>query len=143
KDWPAALDRHAIRNLHSFPPRNGLGGLEHAFLTTSPDLSASFSVGYDPKEQVIYVAVIVRDDQLIAGNTSSWDTDAVEVYVDGLHSDTHMPYPQGQDWVENLDASGIPVLQYIGIPGKGPVYGIRKSAGQERSGEDNPILMFG
>ena len=23
KDWPAALERHAIRNMHSFPPTNG------------------------------------------------------------------------------------------------------------------------
>src|SRR5262249_17609949 len=31
KDWPAAMERHAIRNLQAFPPRNGPGGLEHAF----------------------------------------------------------------------------------------------------------------
>ena len=144
KDWPVAMERHAISNLQTFPPRNGMGGLEHAFFSTSPDLSASFSVGYDPKEQLIYLAVIVRDDQLIVGTTSSWDTDAIEVFVDGLHSDTRMPYPQTPNWVENLSASDVPVLQYIGLPGKGgPVYGFKKSAGVERSGEDNPILMFG
>ena len=58
-------------------------------------------MGYDPKEQVLYVAVIVRDDSLIVGNTSSWDTDAVEIYVDGLHSDRSMPHPGLQaydDW---------------------------------------------
>ena len=143
KDWPAAMERHAIRNLHSFPPVNGPGGLEHAFLTTSPDLSAAFSVGYDPKEQLIYLAVIVRDDQLIVGNTSPWDTDAVEVYVDGLHTDREMSIPQEADWGEEFDVSEAPLLQYVGIPGKGPVYGLKRSAGQDRNPEDNPSLMFG
>src|SRR5262249_952458 len=89
------------------------------------------------------LAVIVRDDQLVVGNTSPWDTDSVEVYIDGLRSETVRGFPQDSNWVENLDAGEAPVLQYIGLPGKGPVYGVRKSAGQERSGEDNPILMLG
>jgi hypothetical protein len=144
KDWPAAMPRYPIQNMHAFPnPMNGMGRREHAFLSTSPDLSAAFSVGYDPKEQVIYLAVIVRDDQLIVGNTSSWDTDAVEVYLDGLHSETVRGFPRMADWGEMMDAGDAPVLQYIGIPGQGPVYGVKKSAGQERSGKDNPILMFG
>jgi hypothetical protein len=143
KDWPAAMPRYPIQNMQIFPAFNGTGRREHAFLTTSPDLSASFSVGYDPKEQVMYLAVIVRDDQLIAGNTSSWDTDSVEVYLDGLHSETRRRVPDQPDWTDMMDAGEAPVLQYIGIPGKGPVYGVRKSAAIERSGEDNPILMFG
>jgi hypothetical protein len=143
KDWPAAMPRYPIRNIHAFPNTNGPGRREHAFLSTSPDFSAAFMVGYDPKEQLIYLAVIVRDDQLVVGNTSAWDSDSVEVYVDGLHSETVKGFPQTPDWGENMDAGEAPVLQYIGLPGKGPVYGVRKSAGQERSGEDNPILMFG
>jgi Tol biopolymer transport system component len=143
KDWPAAMPRYPIQNMVGFSEMTGIARHEHAFLTTSADMSASFSVGYDPKEQLIYVAVIVRDDQLIAGNTSVWDTDAVEIYVDGLHSDTTRGLPQNLDWLETLDASEAPVLQYVGIPGKGPVYGVKKSAGVERSGEDNPILTMG
>jgi hypothetical protein len=100
-------------------------------------------VGYDPKEQVIYMAVIVRDDQLVEGHTSPWDTDSVEVYLNGLHSETIRDFPQIPNWDENMDAGEAPVLQYIGLPGKGPVYGVRKSAGQERTGEDNPILSLG
>jgi hypothetical protein len=142
-DWPPAMPRHSIQNLQAFPPRDGLGSLEHAFFATSPDLSAAFSVGYDPKEQLIYLAVIVQDDELVVGNTSSWDSDAIEVYVDGLRAETTRGFPNQDDWVEKFDAGDAPVLQYIGLPGKGPVYGIRKSAGQERSGEENPILMFG
>ena len=142
KDWPAAMERHSIRNLHSFPP-DGPGGLEHAFMTTSPDLNASFSVGYDPKEQLIYMAVIVRDDQLIVGNTSPWDSDAVEVYVNGLHTDRVMPFPQGPNWDTEFDVSAAPLVQYVGLPGKGPVYGLKRSAGQDRSPDDNPCLCFG
>jgi hypothetical protein len=123
KDWPAAMPRYPIQNMQSFPNSNGPGRREHAFLSTSPDLSAAFSVGYDPKEQVIYLAVIVRDDQLVEGHTSPWDTDSVEVYLDGLRSET-------------MDAGEAPVLQYIGLPGKGPVYGLQP-------GEDNPILSVG
>jgi hypothetical protein len=143
KDWPPAMPRYAIDNMHDFPTTNGPGRREHAFLSTGADLSAAFSVGYDPKEQVIYLAVIVRDDQLIVGNTSPWDSDAVELYIDGLHGGTVGRFPRVQNLTENMDAGEVPVLQYIGIPGKGPVYGVRKSAGEERSGEDNPILMFG
>src|SRR5262249_33930689 len=143
KDWPVAMPRYPIKNLHVFPPYNGPGGLAGADLSTSLDLSAAFSVGYSPKEQVIYLAVVVRDDNLVVGNTSSWDTDSVEVYVDGLHTETRMPYPVEPDWVETLDASAVPALQYIGIPGKGRVYGIFKSAGQNRHEIENPILMFG
>ena len=76
----------------------GYGGLQDADLSTSPDLSAAFSVGYDPKEQVIYLAVIVRDDKLIVGNTSHLDTDAVEVYVDGAHDDLSIPFPAKEPW---------------------------------------------
>jgi hypothetical protein len=143
KDWPPALPRYPIQNMQAFPTSNGPGRREHAFLSTSPDLSAAFSVGYDPKEQVIYLAVIVRDDVLIVGNTSPWDTDAVELYIDGLHSDRVMEFPQIPNFDENMDAGEGPVLQYIGIPGKGRVYGVTKSAGVERTGEDNPILTFG
>ena len=143
KDWPAAMPRYPIQNMQAFPTAQGLARREHAFLSTSPDLSASFSVGYDPKEQVIYLAVIVRDDKLIVGNAGPWDTDAVEVYIDGLHSDTVRALPHEPDWYENADANVAPALQYIGLPGQGPVYGIRKSEGRERSGKDNPILNLG
>ncbi len=130
--------------MHAFPPAPGAGPRQHAFLSTSPDLSAAFSVGYDPKEELIYLAVIVRDHRLVVGHTSPWDTDAVEVYVDGLRSETAREFPQDPNWGENLGAGEAPALQYIGLPEKkGPVYGVRKSAGRERSEEDNPILSLG
>ena len=50
----------------------GPGGLEDADLRTSPDLSALFMVGYDPKKQVVYLAVIVSDDELVVGKSLTW-----------------------------------------------------------------------
>jgi hypothetical protein len=143
KDWPPAMERHAIGNLHMFPTANGHGGLQNAFMTTSPDLSAAMSVGWDPKEQVIYLGVIVRDDELIVGNTSPWDSDAIEIYVDGLRSNKSLGFPQAADFGDNFDVAEAPLLQYIGLPGKGPVYGVVKSAGVDRDPEENPILSWG
>jgi hypothetical protein len=142
KDWPAAMPRHAIKNLQNFPPYYGLNGLDGANLSTSPDFSAAFFVGYDPKEQVIYLAVIVRDDQLVVGHLGFWDTDAVEVYVDGRHTEDALPRMPPGKTPETVNPSELAALQYIGIPGEGRVFGMVKSLGQER-GPDNPILMFG
>ncbi len=142
KDWPAALPRYPIRNLYILPPYYGLNGLDGADLSTSADFSAAFSVGYSPEEQVIYLAVIVRDDKSIVGHDGFWDTDAVEVYLDGRRSeDVVNGFPEGATG-ETVDAGKLPVLQYIGIPGEGRVYGVKKSSGEER-GPNNPILMFG
>lgn len=142
KDWPPAMPRHPIRNPHILPPNYGYNGLAGADLSTSPDLSAAFSVGYDPNEQVIHLAVIVRDDRRIVGNLDFWDTDAVEVFLDGRHSEDAPASLPGDGTLQSVDASALPLLQYIGIPGSGPVYGVKRSSGQDR-GPSNPILMFG
>jgi hypothetical protein len=133
KDWPAAMPRYPIRKMLAGGPL-GYGGLKGADLSTSPDLSVAFSVGYDPKEQLIYLAVIVRDDKLVVGNTSYLDTDAVEVYVDGLHSERRIPKP-GVPFYEHIDLSALPVQQYVAIPGPGKVYGTKYAT--------NPVLLAG
>ncbi len=73
--------------------------------------------GYDPDAGLVYVAVVVRDDHLVVGFKSPWDTDAVEVYVDGTHKGRHYqgPYPD--------DASVLPALQYFAVPGQGAAFG--------------------
>jgi RNA polymerase sigma factor (sigma-70 family) len=133
KDWPAAMPRYPI--LKMLVGRDlGYGGLQNADLRTSPDLSAAFSVGYDPKEQLIYLAVIVRDDKLVVGNTSHLDTDAVEVYIDGLRGERSIPLPKAPFW-EHIDLSAVPVQQYVSIPGPGKVYGSKY--------DTNPVLLAG
>jgi RNA polymerase sigma factor (sigma-70 family) len=135
-DWPPAIPRLPIDKLLPSGPgkRVGAGGLMDANLSTSGDLSAAFSVGYDPKEQLLYLAVIVRDDQLVVGHSSHLDTDAVEVYVDGLHTDRRIPIPAEKEYAA-LDPATVPALQYVAIPGKGMIYGLRQAS--------NPILIHG
>ena len=120
-DWPAAMPRYSLRTLLPSDNNYGQGGLDKLDLTTNGDLSACFSVGYDPKEQVILLAIIVRDDALIVGHKSAFDTDAVEIFIDGLRSEKTIPLPGG-DWEEVLKAEQMAALQYVGAPGPGPIY---------------------
>ena len=121
------MPRYSIDKLLGEDPaeRRGAGGLRGADLSTSGNLSAAFSAGYDPKEQLVFLAVIVRDDKLVIGHASPWDTDAVEVYVDGLHSDRLVPVPATEEAFES-GLAGFPVQQYVGIAGKGRIYGLRQ-----------------
>ena len=52
------------------------------------DLTASFRVGYDPSENVLYVAVVARDDDwVIDPEDGSFDNqDLSEIYIDADHS---------------------------------------------------------
>ncbi len=116
-DWPRDLVHYYILN-HSVPLANyGENGLAGADLTTSPNLSPYFMAGYDPDAGLVYVAVVVRDDHLVAGFKNPWETDAVEIYVDGTHKGRHYqgPYPD--------DASILPALQYFAVPGQGAAFG--------------------
>src|SRR5271165_4517710 len=49
-DWPAAMPRSPNRKQLLIPPL-GSGVLDDADLTTSPEHSVCFMVGYDPKKQ--------------------------------------------------------------------------------------------
>jgi len=95
-DWPADMVRYPLRTkviTHGT-------GLEHADLNESTDLSPQYRVGYDPDENLIYVAVEVRDDQLVVG-TNYDNTDATEIYVNG-----------NDEWP----------MQYAVVPGGGGSY---------------------
>jgi RNA polymerase sigma factor (sigma-70 family) len=134
EDWPVAIARYPIDKL-LVAGLLGSGGLNDANLSTSADLSAAFSVGYDLKEQLIYLAVIVRDDKLVLGHASHLDTDAVEVFIDGRHSDTQLDSPATDEEFKRLELQNLPVQQYVAIPGKGMIYGLRQAS--------NPVLMAG
>jgi hypothetical protein len=137
KDWPVTVPRYPVRNILIFPPDHGYNGLKDADLSTSPDLSVAFSVGYSPAEQVLYLAVIVRDDKLVIGHETNVDGDAVEVCIDGRNSKRDLPFPSSTDnpWWEKWDLSTLPVHQYIAIPGEGRIFGTKY--------DTNPILMAG
>ena len=97
-DWPREMPALQIRNeFGAYGPTD----TELTDLDTSEDLSPSFRVGYDPEEQLLYVAVEVRDDVLYPADRSVSRTDACEVYVSGIVSSDHRP------------------IQYALVPGAG------------------------
>jgi hypothetical protein len=72
-------------------------------LDHSQDLSPSFMVGYEPRNDLLYVAVEVRDDVLHnPPGGSATRTDACEIYVSGLRG----------------DAPGNGPTQYVMVPGR-------------------------
>jgi hypothetical protein len=79
--------------------------------------------------------VIVRDDKIVIGHSSHLDTDALEVYIDGLLSDRRMRQGLTKEAFDKLELADLPVQQYIAIPGKGMIYGVRQAS--------NPILIAG
>ncbi|RUL81851.1 hypothetical protein [Tautonia sociabilis] len=141
-DWPDTIELHPIRHMLVNDTNYGKNGVEERDLATSCDLSPVFSVASDPDTDLIVLAVLVRDDRLIVGNTGFWDTDAVEVDLDGLFSDSRIPFSTVFGRFEEVDASEVPVLQYLGIPGEGPVSGVSRSSGEDRD-PVNPSLSWG
>ncbi len=133
-DWPVAIARYSIDKLLT---TNGVGtgGLAGTNLSTSADLSAAFSIGYDPREQLLYLGVIVRDDKTVIGHAGPTDTDALEIYVDGLVSNRQMQQGLSPEEFDKLELANVPVQQYIAIPGKGMIYGVKQAS--------NPILIAG
>ena len=79
-DWPEGMIWYSIL---SHGQRYGPTDIDNADLTTSADLTPSFMAGFSLEENLIYVAVRVRDDSLVVG-PDPWHTDACEVYVDPL-----------------------------------------------------------
>ncbi|QDV34094.1 sugar-binding protein [Tautonia plasticadhaerens] len=129
-DWPDSMTIHSLDKLFNYDgSRQNFEDLEGTDLVEPDDLSAAFAVGYSPGEQLLYVAVIVRDDALIASSTSNMTTDAVELFVDGLRGDRQVAHR------EDIALPEIPVQQYIAIPGDGPVYGLPEP--------NNPVLTGG
>ena len=84
-DWPAQIEEHpSLIQTNAYGPTD----LLNADLTTSPDLSPSFKIGYSVEEQLLYLAITVRDDRHILDAPGGFyeNKDQVEVYVDGDHS---------------------------------------------------------
>ena len=126
RDWPAGLERHAIaRPLEQGRLNKNLAGEGRP--------PAEFRVGYDPGDQRIYLAVTVPDAIPVVNFADTWHTDAVEVFVDGRHTDRRI-WLTG-DWGGDLHAETMPALQYAGVPGRGAAYNDPRRA--------NPSLVYG
>lgn len=118
-DWPKDAARYPILNNTQV---YGLSRLDGADMADNPSLVAYFMVGYDVKSGQIYLAVVVKDDEHVVGQSYN-STDAVEIYVEGKN-----------DKNRTTNAGGFSVLQYVGIAGKG-TYG--------QGPRENPGIMQG
>jgi RNA polymerase sigma factor (sigma-70 family) len=131
-DWPQGLERYPIANQLIDDPR-----YDSEPRGENPDPQAYFLVGYDRQDDLIYLAAVVRDADLVVHPSDVRRTDALEVYLDGTFGDRkidRIDEPSG-DWRKALDAATMPVLQYVGVPGQVPAYGDPWGA--------NPSLVYG
>jgi RNA polymerase sigma factor (sigma-70 family) len=127
-DWPSGLPKYTIRNqLIDHPNYDSTETIE------DDGSSPYFMAGYDRKVGLLYLAVVVHDDDIVVHPSDVIGTDAVEIYVDGTFSNRSIRNPGG-DWRAALDARTMPVLQYAGVPGKVSAYGDRWGA--------NPSLVY-
>jgi RNA polymerase sigma factor (sigma-70 family) len=119
-DWPA--------NLPVYPIAQQLRTYADYDPTPRPERTPNFRAGYDRATGRIYLAVEVPDDEVVAPTGNCVTTDAVEIYVDGLGSNRSIP-----NWP--LDASLLPVVQYVGVPARHGAYLDPRNA--------NPSLLYG
>ena len=85
-DWPKDLTRYAIENLE-------LGDS----LSNHTDYSGNFRIGYDLKQNVIFIGVEVLDQSGVKDTTdySNWNTqDGAEMYLDVAHLKSGSPVTQ-------------------------------------------------
>ena len=100
----------------------------------SNDQNAYFMAGYDLKSEQIYLAVVVRDKYVVVHPTEILNTDAVEIYIDGDPSIEKVRQEPFGNWHETFDPATMPVLQYVGVPGKVAAYADPWNA--------NPSLLY-
>src|SRR5262249_11836266 len=81
-DWPQGLDSYPIDH-----QLIGYSGYDSKPRGENPDPHAYFLVGYDLQAQLIYLAAVVRDEDLVVHPADARRTDAVEVYIDGTFGD--------------------------------------------------------
>ena len=106
-DWPAQMEQYPILNHgQAYGPTD----IDDADLSASDDLTPQFKIGYDPEEQLIFLAITVRDDVHDVQDYNRVFRDGVEIYVDGDHSG-------GVPNIGNslATATGPQLLQYVGI----------------------------
>ncbi len=129
-DWPDDMERHPI--LHH-GQAYGPTDIDTADLTSSPDLTPSFMIGYDRRANLIYLAVIVRDDILAAGYTFM-NTDACEIYVEGTQKGRVVEFNHSL----NFKPENMAAIQYVLCP-PGGSYDSPQAVGTPR----NPRISGG
>ena len=108
-DWP--------EDIYSYP----IGWISPVFHNPVPpqgpqDFSASFQAGFNPEENLLYVAVVVRDDDVIThpDNPGIRNQDVCGIYVDADHSggdsenngrQLYVMVPGPGKWAKRLDGN--------------------------------------
>jgi len=107
-EWPEGIRIYPIREMvegYGYG-RTDLNGMD---LDTSTDLSPEFMVGYSLEEQLIYVAVRVRDDRIETNVGDDRGNDACEVFLDAQYGSLPFRYvmcPQdGSYWPNGSNPS--------------------------------------
>ena len=118
-DWPEDMIRYPILNTRRV---YGATDIELDDLTTSPDVSPYFMVGFSKVHNLIYLAIHVRDDSLVVVSPYQ-HIDNCEVYFEGIHS--------GKSVKWNSDLT----MQYVMCPPGGKYSGLQST--------DNPMVMNG
>ena len=75
-------------------------------------------VGYNPEKNLIYLAVIVKDDMLTATNIDQNNTDACEVYFDSSNSNKIINFRSISD------VNSLAAMQYLMWPPGGSYGGL-------------------
>ena len=77
-DWPEDMKKHLVGlSASEFYQRTDIYSAD---LSTSADLSPHFRIGYDADENLLYLGIEVRDDDLVVSSSYS-RSDGCEVYV--------------------------------------------------------------
>ncbi|MFA5863065.1 MAG: M56 family metallopeptidase [Phycisphaerae bacterium] len=132
-DWPTNTPKyHLIHPYAPYGPSDLKGDLR-----LSRDLSAYFMVTWSPRDQMVYVAVVVDDDDHVPTNpdypkANSSECDCVELYFDGLNAERR------HAWSDRTYPANLASMQYVAIAGPGlPFIG----AGARNPGKTNPYVI--
>ena len=126
-DWPHQMAIYPIDWISPFYKLTPTEGPE--------DLTASFRVGYDLEASLVYLAIVVQDEDLVIHPEAPdfSNQDLCEVYVDGNHSGgigAVFDYASGED----SDFVATPAQQYGMVAGPGKY---------DRFADGNPFLISG
>lgn len=113
-DWPPGIEQYPM-TITTQNPGGAAATRDSSAQAQAPDLRALFQAGYDPDQNLLLLAVLVRDDTLRADGSGPLSTDGCEIYLDGDWSGGRTSFV----W-EVLGATGrMAALKYVGIPGPG------------------------
>ncbi|MFC1508648.1 sugar-binding protein [Candidatus Omnitrophota bacterium] len=121
-DWPENIPRYPLLN-------SGEGGSSKYWARGNN--TAEFMIGYDGQSNILYIAVRVRDDELVVGDSPSTN-DACEIYVDGDNSGERSTN-------RRLSVDNFSAIQYIMCP-PGGTYGPLQNT---VSNSSYPVLPYG